>query len=157
MADKKNYFGGFLAFAALIGGTIWALNKNKAIENLSFTLKGVKFSRISNISEIFLVKLNLEIVVINPTSSQLSFKSFVGKVKYNEQNVGSFTYYTPTTFKPRSETVMTIPIKVDSVAAVTNLWKSLSGNTGKTVTVEGLLKIGALEIPVKDQTSLTKS
>ncbi len=94
------------------------------------------------------VQINIELLITNPTSETLQFKSFVGKVFLDSQPVGSIDIPNPVSI-PNGTTkvplLATIPITSLTRTFMSVLFEKQMPTKG---IIDGIVKIGNLQLPV---------
>lgn len=137
-----------LAGVALISGVALFARKRQALKNLDYRIVDVKFQKINNLLEVLALKVKLILEVNNPSSTSLGFKSFVGNITYNGSLLGNFKLYDPIDLTPQKSTRIEIPVTASTISLLGELFLSVKNGELKPVDVNGLLKVGAMDIPV---------
>jgi LEA14-like dessication related protein len=144
MAANKKVLIGLGVFLAAVG-TYWAYNKKTAIENLSILVNNIKLS-----FKGAALQANIDLLVKNPTSELLQFKSFTGAIFSDKQQLGTIDIAKPVNLNPKSSTI----VPLSTVLPVSNLANTfLSLITSRQLPTKGTLKgvvtlSGGLSVPV---------
>jgi len=126
----------------VIGGAIAAfyfLGKKKiASDQLVWRFTGFDFKRIA-----------IQIELINPTNTSLNFSAFVAEVLVNDNQVGILDYRQQTKLSGNSNKVISIPIKINPMAAITFIPFLLNRSAIKNakIVLKGTINAENISIP----------
>lgn len=105
-----------------------------------FVLRGISFHGLNLVARIG---------VLNPTSSQLNFSSFVGDVFLGDKVVATAQSFTPVAVMANSQQDVNITFVPNTFGIVEVLTDALNKSVNTKVTIVGTANINNLTIPVK--------
>ena len=91
-------------------GLWWFMRKKSAGDQIKWQIQGID-----------LKKLSLKIQLINPTNTPILFSAYVAELYMNNSNVGVLDYRNQITIAANGSNNISIPIKLNPIAAVTAL------------------------------------
>jgi LEA14-like dessication related protein len=101
-------------------------------------------------------KLALNIQLINPTNTPLNFSAFVAEIFINGSSLGILDYRSATTLSANGMKNISIPIKLNPLAAITLLGFIRNPQALKkaTITLDGTINAENISIPFKQNINL---
>ncbi len=101
-------------------------------------------------------KLALQIELINPTNTPLNFSAFVAEIFINGSSLGILDYRNATTLTGGTSKTISIPIKINPLAAITLLGfvRNPSALKKATIMLDGTINAENISIPFKQAINL---
>lgn len=70
----------------------------------------------------------IDVMAQNPTTSNYQLYSLIGKLYFNDSEIGNISYYTPVAVVPNAQTKIAIPVRVSLLGAGAQLYAYYSGS-----------------------------
>jgi uncharacterized protein (DUF608 family) len=89
-------------------------------------------------------KIIIQLVIQNPTTTEITYQSFFANVLLGSENVGTVNSNEQKVIAANSSTSINLPFTVSSVAALKNIYKS------QVLTLDGYLYVNGVKVPYKE-------
>jgi LEA14-like dessication related protein len=116
-----------------------------AVDKMRFLLSSVKVT-FSGLSP----RLNLDVLIQNPTNETVVVKAIAGDVKVNGTKVGAVSSFQTVTIKPVAETTATLIVVIPLAGVATQIINLISGNIPgeAVVNIIGTVNVNGAVVPL---------
>ena len=133
----------------LLGGAAFVLyyfgGGATALANLKFIENGMSF----DVSNPLRVRVNLSVIVQNPTSGTLTLNSIAGYFYINGSQSGNVSYFIPTIIPPNSQSQIVLNLSVNDASIISDIVNYInSGSSSITVELKATGNINNIPAPL---------
>ncbi|MEO5681450.1 MAG: LEA type 2 family protein [Chitinophagaceae bacterium] len=121
--------------------------KTRAIEFLQFHIKGVKIDN----ANVLTTRLLITVAIENPSSEDLPFDRFFGKVTANGYQLTSFLHDSSKSgivIAANSSTPITFPVYVQNITLLQQLVNTIKTKDTGDIVIDGTIDVAGIQFPI---------
>jgi LEA14-like dessication related protein len=131
----------------LIGAGLIVFNRLQtagSAERLKYVFKNIK----AEFQSAFVVQVNIDIEIQNPTSNSFVIQSMAGDLSLNGQYLGNVSNFTATQITGNSATPYRVSVQLSTLSMSANLVSLLTNFSGVTAKIDGTINVDNLGVPI---------
>lgn len=132
----------------LVGAGVYIFSRLETVgaaSRLNYVFKsiGVEFK------SAWLVQINIDIDIQNPTSTSFTINSMTGNLSLNDNFIGNLSNFTATEIKGNTQTAYRIALQLNTLSLPSTILDMFNNFSGITAKVTGTVNVDNLNVPIE--------